>query len=351
VSQIQYWGPFGSGRHTRLLGNLSVDIGSWRAASGYRDPNAMERDAIAVAVQAQLRDSFKRFADAMIGPTFYHLDDFIGFVLGPDPKDPTAIIMHPQRNHAPFLINVVDDWKNRPRGEPWNPSTDAAITRAAGQGQQRGDVWWPTSGGYPVHFGNLVVAGTHLRTFTRLGTMESANESARHAVNTILDHAALLVKPPGDDPDEPSSRPPEPKILPTVIRRDAEPARPGLTLQKGSTPFGDYCDIWNPELYEFPDLEFLRLIDSYLMQASTARAADDAPKGSPPVAPHLFDILRLDELPDWIDDDATALGAFELLGSALKAFETTSLGDVPSILKVVDQVRKKLAHLFDRSTR
>lgn len=46
---------------------------------------------------------------------------------------------------------------------------------------------------YSVHLGKLVFAGTYMQTHTGLPTMEAANESARHAVNAILeemDHAA-----------------------------------------------------------------------------------------------------------------------------------------------------------------
>ena len=40
---------------------------------------------------------------------------------------------------------------------------------------------------YDVVFGNLVFAGNMGKTHTRIGSMEAANESARHAVNAILD--------------------------------------------------------------------------------------------------------------------------------------------------------------------
>lgn len=353
ISQIQYWGPFGSGRHNLLLGNLSVDIGSWRAGPGYPSPNTLTRDIIAHGVQAQIQDSLKRLAGVGdFTQNHYHLDDCIGFAQAAlDPKDPATLTMVPNRNHAPFLINVVGEWNLRPVGSPWSPSSDAALARNAGGGNLSGDVWKPDSGGYPVHFGNLVIAGTHLRTYTRLGTMESANESARHAVNTILDHATSLLLSHRETGRTSARSPLQPAASRPPIEKLAEPLRPGLSIDKATTPFGDYCDIWDPELYEFPDLAFLRLIDSYLMKASVARQSDDAPRGAPPVAPHLFDILRLDELPDWIDDDATALGAFDLIGSAFKAFDDANAGDVPSILAVVEQVRKKLAHLFQRPAR
>ena len=50
------------------------------------------------------------------------------------------------------------------------------------------DVWQARHGGYQVHHNSLVFAGTWTKTFTRMTTMEAACESARHAVNAILDH-------------------------------------------------------------------------------------------------------------------------------------------------------------------
>ena len=53
--------------------------------------------------------------------------------------------------------------------------------------------------GYRLRLGNtLAVAGVYTQTFTSLNTMESANESARHAVNAILrDAEKRLMKDEG----------------------------------------------------------------------------------------------------------------------------------------------------------
>jgi NAD(P)-binding Rossmann-like domain len=324
ISQIQYWGPFGIARRGRVVGNLSIDVGSWRAEGKHPDPNHLPRDEIAAEIHAQIQRSMHHGEHPPgRGPRYYHLDDHIGFgSMRPDHE----IALVPRRNHAPILINVVGDWKNRPTGEPWAPNDVTTRGRIPGSGSNKGDVWYPEHGGYPVHFGNLVIAGIHMRTFTRMGTMEAANESARHAVNTILDHATSL----------------EGRFV-----RLHEPQPAGLNTDRSTTPYGDYCNIWNPELYEFQDLEFLRLIDSHLMSAALA-TNDDAPEGATSLAPHLFDILRLDDLPDWLDHDRDALATLELIGNTLKAFDGASLQDLPSVLAVVDQVRKKLAHLFER---
>jgi hypothetical protein len=132
--------------------------------------------------------------------------------------------------------------------------------------------------------------------------------------------------------------------------RTSEPrkeSRHGMDVDKMTTPYGDYCDIWNPETHEFPDLDFLRLIDMHLMEASERRD-DDMPEEPRQVAPHLFDILRIDEIPDCLDGDRDALGALDLLGSALSAFQESSYDDLPSVFAVVEQVRKKLSALLER---
>jgi hypothetical protein len=82
ISQVQFWGPFGSGHRGRLTGNLSIDIGAWRAAGDATDPisapnpNDLDRDAIAESVQDQInlcmehgKRGVKRRAN------YYHLVD------------------------------------------------------------------------------------------------------------------------------------------------------------------------------------------------------------------------------------------------------------------------------------
>jgi hypothetical protein len=360
ISQVQFWGPFGSSHRGRLIGNLSIDIGSWRGEGRVPHPNDLDRDAIASQVQDQITQIAPR-TDAdrperqhrLRLASFYHLDDYIGF--GPNParprprpapgdspdrtglghatlaKDPPAIV--PRRNHAPFLINVVGEWRLRPRGEPWSPNDFAARDRTPGAGRTEGALWIPDQGGYPVHYGNTVVAGPHLRTFTRMTTMEAANESARHAVNAILDHATSNYR----DPDDVFYR-----LSPTV----------DINVDKNTTKYGDYCDIWNPEQLEFQDLEFLRSIDGHLMEAGAKTRDDDAPPGvEPPIAPHLFDVLKLDELPDMLEDDRDAINALELIGSILKAFDDARIDDLPGVFAVVDGARKKLASLFRRTAK
>src|SRR5260221_723189 len=195
--------------------------------------------------------------------------------------------------------------------------------RIPGRGHYEKQAWFPDPYGYPVYFDSLVIAGTHVRTFTRMGTMETANESARHAVNSILDHATF----------EYSDEAPAPATYKFPQHADHD-------VDRHTTAFGDYCDIWNPELFEFQDLELLRLIDKYLMEAGNKQLPDDLPPGETrPPAPHLLDILRVDDLPDMLEDDRGAIGVFDMLSSMLKAFDDVRIDDLPSLLAVVERVR------------
>ncbi len=392
ISQIQFWGPFGSGHRGRLAGNLSIDIGSWRAAGGVPDPNTLDRDAIATGVQEQIKNSSKlpegedaRKRKWLPHASLYHLDDFIAFARV-DPAQPDAPI-RPWRNHAPFLINVADEWEQRPRGEPWTPNDLAARDRQPGAGAPAGEVWTPGEGGYVVHHGNLVVAGPHMRTFTRMATMEAANESARHAVNAILDHATWVLRRAGaeaaeaaeaaelaeaaeaEEPEEPEEPARAPRERP-ARRRGARPSRPGraraalerapaptvrttegpsINVVRNTTPFGDYCDIWDPELFEFEDLRFLRSIDEHLMKPKQplggAAASTD---GGAALVPHLFDILRIDELPDRLVSDEGAVRILELVGCILVALDDAQLVDLGSVFAAVDRARAELSRLLER---
>ena len=79
-----------------------------------------------------------------------------------------------------------------PAASPWNPNGTSWVAPADGgpwrDDLEERDVWQARHGGYQVHHNSLVFAGTWTKTFTRMTTMEAACESARHAVNAILDH-------------------------------------------------------------------------------------------------------------------------------------------------------------------
>ena len=135
-------------------------------------------------------------------PLYYHIDSSMVFK-----EDGSGVL----ENKAPLLINRPGEWRLRP-GDP---------------------------GRYQVYFDRLVFAGTYMKTYTRLTTMEAANESARHAVNAIL--------------------------------LEAERAAP-------TGRAGNLCSIWPLEEREIEDLRFLRDLDARLVKRGL---------------PHLLDILGL----------------------------------------------------------
>ena len=155
-------------------------------------------------------------------PSCYHLDENIIFrrELVTEEEGGRRARRVPRdiaKNLSPYLINRPGEWKLRP-GRLNLPD-------------ERHD-------GYELQNGAWILAGTYMKTFTRLTTMEAANESARHAVNAVL-HAS---KAPGDR-----------------------------------------CMIWDPEEWELPDFAVLRAIDQRLYKDGY---------------PHMVEILGLDSIPE-----------------------------------------------------
>lgn len=188
-------------------GIVSVDVGEWCKPGGRTRGDSMAknstRDEIANEVWRQVTATLDDIAalekrGQVPRPQYYHLDDSI--VLGANEK--------PTHNKAPYLITRPQDWPYR----PGDPSTS-----------------------YKVACDRWVLAGTYMQTFTRLTTMESANESARHAVNALLDK---------------------------------------LDFQ------GPRCEIWNPESAELRDLDDLKAIDDRLMSAGLPHAIEILDGGS-----------------------------------------------------------------------
>ncbi|HYB48995.1 MAG TPA: FAD-dependent oxidoreductase, partial [Streptosporangiaceae bacterium] len=177
---------------------LSVDIGDFNTPSRHlvdefgRGKAARDctSDELATEVWRQIvtaiTSEVNNVPEAILPwPAWYALDRNLVMTAGPD--DGRAI-----RNEAPYLVPIVGDWPNRPGADPWNPNGSSWTTRPTEAGwledlEQR-DVWQARHGGYQVHHNSVVFAGTWNKTFTRMTSMEAACESARHAVNAILDH-------------------------------------------------------------------------------------------------------------------------------------------------------------------
>lgn len=259
ISQAHFWRRRPTGIHG-YRGIVSVDIGSlhrptkvtiregvtdelpgWRCSPDQIASTVWEqvRRSVAMDTQRSRRSSRETPRDAAqvspaaqrgidiedngeLTPSCYHLDQNIVFrreLLSEEGagrrarRAPRDIA----KNLSPYLINRPGEWKLRP-GRLHDPD-------------HRHD-------GYELQNGAWILAGTYMKTFTRLTTMEAANESARHAVNAVL-HA---------------SRAP-----------------------------GDRCMIWDPEEWELPDFAALRAIDRKLYKDGY---------------PHMVEILGLDSIPE-----------------------------------------------------
>jgi len=153
LTQGQFWEDrdisrdYGDGKVKDIL---SVDISNWGAPGILHGKTAKRSNPreIAREVIAQIREHHTAGA---------HLPDGIIDSWFLDP----GVQWHPKlgrnTNETPLLVNTVDSWRDRP----------TAVT------------------GIP----NLLMTGDFVRTDIDLATMEGANESARTAVNAILDKA------------------------------------------------------------------------------------------------------------------------------------------------------------------
>jgi hypothetical protein len=151
LTQAQYWEDrridrdYGDGRVKDIL---SVDISNWNAPGILHKKTAKRSNPreIAREVMAQIREHHTAGDQLPAGIVdSWFLDP--GIRWNPQLKRNT--------NQTPLLVNTVDSWKHRP----------TAVTRIP----------------------NLLMTGDFVRTDIDLATMEGANESARVAVNAILD--------------------------------------------------------------------------------------------------------------------------------------------------------------------
>jgi NAD(P)-binding Rossmann-like domain len=234
ISQPQFW-VRKRGWWDGYLSLLTVCIGNWDQkvpegdeGSNVKGKTAREctREQIAREVWRQIKQSLPEGTPAP-EPILYHLAESIKF----DPS--TGIQSHIE---AGLLMN-------RPRMQEARPGR---LDREQG---------------YEMYYGNLVFAGTQMQTFTRLTTMEAANESGRHAVNAILYTESLE---------------------PNGVKRER-------------------CVIHNPEEHEMTDVQYFIDLDAALCDQGL---------------PHFVDILDPGELPkEWLKGALTLGGFASLLGT------------------------------------
>lgn len=219
ISQRQFWRSQRSDDDV-IATVLSVDIAVFHA-KGLNKKTAWEctDQELAEEVWKQIRETLKGGvkglpslpADGKVeNPVAYWVDRNIPFDRARGRRS----------NATPFLVNRTSEYQKRP-GVP---------------------------GDYKVNAGKYVLCGTFMRTWTRVTSMESANESARHAVNALLFRDPARTRPDGP-----------------------------LSFE------GDLCRVWSPEDHELPDANRLKELDKKLWDEG---------------APHAMDILGVDALID-----------------------------------------------------
>lgn len=218
VSQARFWEDKMDWEHG-YRGVLSVIIADWETPSRRTKKPAWKTppDELAREVWAQIKDGLKgprplvtREGSAGFNfipePLYWHLDENLEWQPSEaDPKKGHYV------NRSPFHIVPPGKWADLP-GELGEP-------------------------GYAVERG-IALCGMYTKTFTRIPSMEAANESARHAVNAIL--------------------------------RASE-------FESTNTA----CDVWNPEDREVDDFAFFKELDAKLQRRGQ---------------PHFVEIFGIDRL-------------------------------------------------------
>jgi hypothetical protein len=262
---------------------LSVDIGDFNTPSRHlvdesgngKAARDCTPDEIATEVWRQIvsaiTSNVDNVAEALVPwPAWYALDRGLIMAAGPGQGAGRAV-----RNETPYLVPIVGDWPNRPGGDPWNPNGTSWTTRPTEarwlEDLERRNVWQARHGGYQVHHNSVVFAGTWTKTFTRMTSMEAACESARHAVNAILDHY-VWVESGGVDRREKT----------TLNWRVPFGFQQGFSTPiRMPSPAGDYCYVFDIENREPLDTRPLRNLDSRYSLASLPHPFD--PPGASPV--------------------------------------------------------------------
>ncbi|GEM_PF-6926407 len=258
ISQRQFWLELG------VSGIVSVDLCDFHKEI---DVNGNMVDAWSASPLELAQGSWAQVLEGLAAPVdhagnpmpwypdpiWFHIDDFLEY-------DGAAGIT---RNCAPFLINRPGEWNARPGST--RSHRDSTIQQIAPgkavdaenrDGRRASTLMW-----YPVDFGRWLIGGPHMKTFTRMTTMEAANESGRHVANRIIHHL--------------------------LYEHSAASLPPAAQEQPGNWGAGQRCGpfarIWNMENDEIPDLVTLKEIDRLLIDHGY---------------PHLVEILKVEETLD-----------------------------------------------------
>ena len=146
------------------------------------------------------------------------------------------------RNDAEFFITVPGQWASRPglvRNSDEIPLGYKKLS--ADFGDRNPEIYYGTSRDCLL-FKNWVPAGTYMATYTRMTTMEAANEFGRHAAATVIQKLLELAK------------------------RDMRGQPLGLVA--------NFPQIWRVEDNEPPDLRFAKQLDKALCDANLPHVLD-----------------------------------------------------------------------------
>jgi hypothetical protein len=274
INSAQFWARRPTLERDGFVSLLSIDLCDWNtkaregAAAG-KAASECTPPEIADQVYAQIvraLGSGKDTASDLPAPVWFHFDETIEF--GADGRFARAKV--------PYLVPIKADFHNRPGPPPWDPSPSVASPPPPEQEPEPG-VWRAPHGGYLVHWDRLVFAGVYLKTFTRMSTMEAANESGRHAANAILDHQRSTSGPPP---------PPVPVPVPAPASGPSHETRyMGSEVFFRSSPAGDYCAIWDMEHGELPDFAEAKQRDAWCLAHGL---------------PHPWDLLGIERLPSLV---------------------------------------------------
>ncbi|HND31230.1 MAG TPA: hypothetical protein PLA94_14605, partial [Myxococcota bacterium] len=287
ISQPQYWRIRRRPARDGYISNLSVDVCNLYVPG--RDTSAIGNKAIttppadfAKEVWAQLLDAWPAFhRHHLLPPAWYHIDSNLRWRRKPHSEAGCY------RNTTPYLINRPGEWSLRPghAAEAAPESREALLCQDAGLER----IIWQEPG-----WDQWLIAGPHMKTYTRLTTMEAANESARHAVNRLLlFHATRL--PDAASPDPVQGQPTADKTGKTATDPAAPPAsaKPGKPAKSAPAEdilqgklLGDFARTWTFYEQEPQDLAPLRRLDAQLQERKL---------------PHLMDILKVEALLDASD--------------------------------------------------
>jgi hypothetical protein len=277
----------------RLLGWLERHLSHQLAAEAVGD------DSLMVTSLAKRRDgSLKPIAMAVL-----NVDSRIDIVGAPalilkteglsitPPREGFCVL----RNEAEFLINVPGQWGWRPglrreRGEIPRRYRELA----ACFGDSYIEIFYGSSND-PALMEYWTPAGTFMATFTRITTMEAANESGRHAA------AAVVYKILADS--------------------ERERRKKGGDDDPNAGLVANFPMVWRIEDYEYDDLKFAKDLDAGLVAAGL---------------PHALDILGVTDLVNRllaasVDDPSLLTQATQMLRAALASPQMATIGNLQSL--------------------